>query len=399
MREKDSAPEEEIFEDDLETKETANIENNDTANDDIDVGEKTEEGVHYIIDEDTDEIIMEAPDTEDDDIWEDEEDDGRGGGAKIIFIALLVAAATAVAGFFMYRNLARENRKAAMEAMTEETVAEGSATSEEMTEEETSEMTELPAERVTEQETTETIAEPETTAWTVAGDTVSTDPADALPAQTGETSGSTVTVGETDNTDVYELIEVADGAPEADLYSSQYSGAEETGGGTDIAAETRTASVVMIGDIRFREMANISEIENCGWACSSSADYDWFFNNACPGADAMIASGTKVFISVGLNDIERYAEYAVTIKEMAAKWQERGASVYFVAVGPVAPESGVSNNDICTFNTYMFQNLDIPFIDAYNYLVSNGFSSVSDQSKSYSDETTLALYNYIIQFI
>ena len=67
-----------------------------------------------------------------------------------------------------------------------------------------------------------------------------------------------------------------------------------------------------------------------------------------------------------------------------------------MSVGPVAKDSMISNQQIADFNTYMFQNLDkevVPFIDAYNYLVENGFST--NDGQVYDSATNISLYGYL----
>ena len=116
-------------------------------------------------------------------------------------------------------------------------------------------------------------------------------------------------------------------------------------------------------------------------------------DTAYPDVDTKIGNGTKVFINMGINDIDNYQAYASSINTKAKEWQDKGASVYFVAVGPVSAESTTSNQKISTFNTYMYQNLSIPFIDAYNHLVSSGFSTTDGQD--YDEATSTELYNYL----
>lgn len=157
------------------------------------------------------------------------------------------------------------------------------------------------------------------------------------------------------------------------------------------------ARVIFLGDSRFREMANYVSANDNGWECSSTGDYEWLTSTAYTNADKTIGEGTKIFINIGLNDLTRYADYAASINTKAQEWKDRGASVYFVAIGPVESNSDILNQDIINFNTYMYQNLKIPFIDAYNYLVENGFET--SDGKTYTVATCTALYTYLNSFL
>ena len=162
---------------------------------------------------------------------------------------------------------------------------------------------------------------------------------------------------------------------------------------------TETAHIILLGDSRFREMANVVSGDSVLWECSATGDYNWLTETAYPDVDSRVGAGTKILINVGINDLDMSQAYAQSINAKAKEWKEKGASVYYVSVGPVAAESAVSNQEIADFNTYMFQSLDkdtIPFIDAYNYLVEQGFNTVGDV---YDNATNTALYQYLMNLI
>ena len=165
----------------------------------------------------------------------------------------------------------------------------------------------------------------------------------------------------------------------------------------EAAENSEPADIIFLGDLRFRSMANVATGESALWECSSSATYSWLADTAYPDVDARVGEGTQVFISMGINDLTMYQSYTTSINAKAAEWEEKGAKVYFVAVGPVSQTSETANADIMTFNTYMYQNLNIPFIDAYNYLVEQGFETTDGQT--YTDATSKAIYDYLMGLI
>lgn len=289
------------------------------------------------------------------DDYDDDDDDGSGKEKiKIIVIAIIIAVLIAIAGIFMYQKLTKEEEPQNNEV-------EQQVHQEQQTETEAEETEELTTEEYVEETEEDT--------------PIPTSTPKPLPTAT-----PTPTPFPTDEPVVPEYD---------DEYNDEYDN-------TDMMNAEPTqepAGVVFIGDLRFRSMANVATNGTDLWECSASGDYSWLISTAYPDAERKIGKGTKVLISMGLNDLADYQAYADSINAKAQEWKNKGASVYFVAVGPVSSTSLTSNQDIVNFNTYMYNNLDIPFIDAYNYLVQAGFETSDGQT--YTDATSTALYNYI----
>ena len=160
------------------------------------------------------------------------------------------------------------------------------------------------------------------------------------------------------------------------------------------------AGVIFVGDSRFRAMANIATDNSDLWECSSTGDYNWLTGTAFTDVDSRVGKGTKVFISIGINDLTQYQSYASAIVAKAQEWNAKGATVYFVSVGPVGSDSYILNQDIVNYNTYLYQsfaNAGVYYIDAYNYLVQAGYDTTDGEN--YTDATSMALYNYINSLI
>ena len=160
------------------------------------------------------------------------------------------------------------------------------------------------------------------------------------------------------------------------------------------------AGVIFVGDSRFRAMANIATDNSDLWECSSTGDYNWLTGTAFTDVDPRVGKGTKVFISIGINDLTQYQSYASAIVAKAQEWNAKGATVYFVSVGPVGSDSYILNQDIVNYNTYLYQsfaNAGVYYIDAYNYLVQSGYDTTDGEN--YTDATSMALYNYINSLI
>lgn len=333
------------------------------------------------------EIIHDEEEEEDDYDYDDDDDEEENGGKKkIIIIAIIVAAAVVAAGVCTYQKLKGNNEGTRQEQqaaeVTETPTPEADSASEDSDYEEDfgGDSTE-----------TDDGADSDSTDEDEDG---STDENDAMPTSTPKPL-PTATPIPTDTPNTEEDTDVVDANNETDSTETENTG-DTTVADSDSQSQ-EPAGVIFLGDERFRTMANYASGQSDLWECSASGDFSWMTDTAYPDVDTKIGNGTKIFISMGINDLDNYQAYASSINTKAKEWQDKGASVYFVAVGPVSAESTTSNQKISTFNTYMYQNLSIPFIDAYNHLVSSGFSTTDGQD--YDEATSTELYNYLNSLI
>lgn len=123
-------------------------------------------------------------------------------------------------------------------------------------------------------------------------------------------------------------------------------------------------------------------------------------------------SPSIIILNLGVNDLGNLSNYQ-TLYEKYAKtcWSE--CPIYIVSVNPCcAPCTSVSNQRISAFNTSMQQWIEeynkeyvsantgtfpIRYIDTYNYLLSEGFSS--SDGLHYSNHTYEQIYAYILDQI
>lgn len=315
-------------------------------------------------------------DDDDDDDDEEYEENGKG-KAKIIIISVIIAALVATAGILTYKEFAKSSDSQETQATEEQQQEESQK------KELTATPTEEPDEASSKNE--EDTAEDEVTNQDEEEAAFPTSTPKPLPTATPTV---TPVPENSDYDDMYGDLNSDASTQNDDSISASNDGTE---------ANAEPADIIFLGDLRFRSMANVATGETALWECSSTGDYSWMTETAYPDVDSRVGTGTKVFISMGFNDLTAYQSYATSINAKAAEWQAKGAEVYFVSVGPVAQTSQVANADIMTFNTYMYQNLNIPFIDAYNYLVDAGYDTTDGQT--YSDATSTVLYNYLMGLI
>lgn len=152
--------------------------------------------------------------------------------------------------------------------------------------------------------------------------------------------------------------------------------------------------IIFIGDSRTGEMSEVSSESDELWLYQDSAGYDYLINSAFPNADPYVGQGTAVVIALGINDLYNANNYVAALDQKTALWKDMGVRVYFVAVGPIDYDLNTDNQEIMDFNTAIYNGItDGYFIDAYNYLVRNGYATVD--GVHYDTVTTESMYQYI----
>lgn len=315
--------------------------------------------------------------------YEDEEEDNRGSKKKIVIISIAAAVIIAAAGIVTYQKI-KGNREA----------------QEIQEEQEAQQTTEEQEQQQVENEVAEIIKEQEEAAEVTEKPVITEEPEDTIaPTSTPKplpTATPTITPFPEETDDYYD-DDYTDGYTDSQVDTINNDNSDDLISTDGTAENAEPADIIFLGDLRFRSMANVATGESALWECSSSATYSWLSDTAYPDVDSRVGEGSQIFISMGINDLTMYQSYATSINTKAAEWEEKGAKVYFVAVGPVSQNSETANADIMTFNTYMYQNLNIPFIDAYNYLVAQGFETTDGQT--YTDATSKAMYDYLMGLI
>lgn len=327
---------------------------------------------------------------EDDDEYDDDYDNDEGGGkTKIIIIAVVIAAAVAAAGIFMYNKITKDNEA---EQQRQEQIEQQAQADE--AQKKIQEANEAEAKKNAEENQDVDDEEEETP--TPTEEPVATSTPKPLPTAT-----PTVTPFPEETTDdVYHTPDDNDGVVDVSNEGTTGGISNDNTESTQPEVTQAPAGVIFVGDSRFRAMANIATDNSDLWECSSTGDYNWLTGTAFTDVDPRVGKGTKVFISIGINDLTQYQSYASAIVAKAQEWNAKGATVYFVSVGPVGSDSYILNQDIVNYNTYLYQsfaNAGVYYIDAYNYLVQAGYDTTDGEN--YTDATSMALYNYINSLI
>ena len=184
----------------------------------------------------------------------------------------------------------------------------------------------------------------------------------------------------TDTPNTAESTDVADANNETDSTE-----AENTGDTTVADSDSQSqepAGVIFLGDERFRTMANYASGQSDLWECSASGDFSWM---------------TDTFLSASRSARMEAIVFGEISPKISMTSVKSPVPIPTAWLPPILLASTTSNQKITTFNTYMYQNLSIPFIDAYNHLVSSGFSTTDGQD--YDEATSTELYNYLNSLI
>ena len=162
-------------------------------------------------------------------------------------------------------------------------------------------------------------------------------------------------------------------------------------------AETEASQkdkLIFVGDSRTEGIRDAVHDDSI-WSCLSSMGYDWMVSTGVPQIEAEIVDNTSVIILMGVNDVHNLNKYVQYINEKAKEWTDRGASTYFVSVGPVENDPYVTNEQIESFNAAMKANLiGVTYIDVYSHLMETGYSTLD--GTHYPEDVSVEIYNYIL---
>ena len=159
-------------------------------------------------------------------------------------------------------------------------------------------------------------------------------------------------------------------------------------------SEVYFADALFIGDSRTCQMQASTGGGKCKWICEYGSKYDWFSGTAVPAADAMIGSGTKVVICMGINDPENYDSYISLVNGKAIDWTGRGAKVYYVSLNPVDSPYDFKNYAIDVFNSEVPSRLgNVKWIDTASALKQSGYTL--EDGIHYDTATNIKIYNLI----
>ena len=152
------------------------------------------------------------------------------------------------------------------------------------------------------------------------------------------------------------------------------------------------AVMVFIGDSRFVQMEEAVGENPYVWIAESGKGLDWFEEKGVQRADAVIGTGTRVLINLGVNDVRNIDRYITFFNQKAAEWTLRGAVVYYASVNPVWTNPYVTKEQVEAFNQKLQANLApyVIWIDSYSWMQAAGMRIVD--GLHYDEATYRNLY-------
>lgn len=160
-------------------------------------------------------------------------------------------------------------------------------------------------------------------------------------------------------------------------------------------AEAANTGYIFAGDSRLIGMDLITGFsgESNIWKVGEVAKgYNYLSKSATSQIDSIKASNPQIsdwveVYTFGINDpanMDKYAEF----------YRERGMNnkVVLVSLNPIEHHSSITNEQVFNFNQKLIMT-GLPYIDTYNYLMNNGFSTTD--GVHYSKDTYKMIYSII----
>lgn len=162
------------------------------------------------------------------------------------------------------------------------------------------------------------------------------------------------------------------------------------------AQAKNVAGVIFVGDSRTVQMQAAVGDNPYTWIAKNSKGVQWFKDEAVTRIENNIGSGTKIIITLGVNDANHYRDYLELVNAKAPGWVNAGATVYFSSCNPVWENPFTTEEEVETFNAKMQEGLcgDVHWLDSFNYLQGTGFRLVD--GIHYDADTYVNLYNYYL---
>ena len=159
---------------------------------------------------------------------------------------------------------------------------------------------------------------------------------------------------------------------------------------------------LFVGDSRTvgmeEAMQDSDDADTCSYIGKVGEGYYWLVNE---GIDQLRTSLSKepdatVVFNLGVNDLSEIDRYLAFYPQIFAEYPN--AYFYIMSVNPVGDAcSGASNEEIRDFNAKLKESFPDQYLDCYDYLEQNGFSTVDDLH--YTNDTYRAIHDYTVSAI
>lgn len=164
--------------------------------------------------------------------------------------------------------------------------------------------------------------------------------------------------------------------------------------------ENISEGYLFVGDSRFvgmNNVCNIKKIDNYFVVAEVGKGYDWFVSEAQAQIDSIISNNVDIekwnmIIGLGVNDLNNKEKYVSLYKELSEKY-----TLYIMSVNPIEYHSWITNSQIEEFNLSINSIENTNYIDSYNYLIENGFST--SDGLHYDNNTYEKIFSFINDYL
>jgi len=161
---------------------------------------------------------------------------------------------------------------------------------------------------------------------------------------------------------------------------------------------------IFVGDSRTVAMKKaVTETypeDTCTYIAKEGEGYEWLYHHAIVELEELLRErpDATVIFNLGINDLDKLNSYISFYKEVFAA--HPNTNFYFMSVNPIEPEkfnNRITTEDVITFNQRFIDEFPEQYLDCYNHLLSEDFSTID--GLHYHDSTSLKIHHYAIMIL
>lgn len=157
-------------------------------------------------------------------------------------------------------------------------------------------------------------------------------------------------------------------------------------------------SIIFVGDSRTVSMGNAVQ-DNCTYIGKEGEGYRWFSSDGVIELTSTLENDPTqtVVYNLGVNDPENASLYVDLYQSIARQYTD--TPFYYLSVNPLSDDAdcNTTNDMIQEFNQTLKNAFPEYYLDCYNYLTDQGFTTVD--GLHYDDSTSNMIHNYVVNQI
>ncbi|MDO4344256.1 MAG: hypothetical protein Q4C50_05575 [Eubacteriales bacterium] len=183
-----------------------------------------------------------------------------------------------------------------------------------------------------------------------------------------------------------------------DTQDEENAPAPETSPEQEDAVSVKAHSLVFVGDSRTVGMKDAVN-DSCTYIGAEGEGYEWFSSDGADELRSVLSENPdrQVVFNLGVNDPENISLYIDLYRSLEQEYPD--TSFYIMSVNPLvdSQDFNTTNEMIELFNATMQSAFPDIYIDAYSYLIQNGFDTVD--GLHYTDQSYQAIHNFVVDQI